>query len=159
MIVVYSSKSGSSEKYARALAERIGAQCFSVKDKIPESEPIVFFGWIRGRAVVGLNRVDRSRLRAVCCVGLDVESHFSRQRTADGNNLSVPIYYLRGWIDRSKLNIFDRTVLAFMAAIFKLRGLDATTQPLFDAMMEGGSFYDEARLEQVELFCRTSRRR
>ncbi|MDO5862457.1 MAG: hypothetical protein Q4Q58_06680 [Thermoplasmata archaeon] len=152
MIIVHSSKSGSSKRYAEELASRTGLRCYPVGSDLPEGEPIVFFGWNRGDYVVGLNKVDKSRLKTVCVVGLDDEGRFDGRKVSDRNRVTVPVYYLRGWIDRSKLNLLDKGVLALVAAMMKLRGLNEHNRPIFDAMMEGGSFYYPSYLDSIELF-------
>lgn len=158
MFTAFSSKSGSSESYAVALASRLGCPSFPI-DSMPEDGRFVFFGWIRGKRIVGLDRVDRSRVVAVCVVGLDDQHHFEslKREIADRNSVTVPMYYMRGWIDRSKLNPLDKGVLLAVAVMMKLRGLNEFNKPIFDAMMEGGSFYDESQLDSVERFLSTSK--
>ena len=155
MIVVYSSKSGSSKSYAETLASRIGCGCFPVDGDIPDGEQIVFFGWLKGSDIVGIRGIDRKRLKAVCVVALDEAGRFesNKPKVLDRNSVSVPVFYMRGWIDRSKLNIVDKTVLLAVSVMMKLKGLNEFNQPIFDAMMEGGSFYDESQLDAVERFC------
>ena len=153
-VIVYSSHSGSSEKYARSLSDRTGLSCFSINDEIPEGEPIVFIGWLRKDTVVGLSHVEKSRLKAVCVVGLDNDGRFRSNVVASKNGYKVPTYYLRGWIDRKKLNVLDKGVLMMVCVMMKLQGLNEQNEPIFNAMMEGGSFYDEKYLNPVELFLR-----
>ena len=74
----------------------------------------------------------------------------------DRNSVSVPVFYMRGWIDRSKLNVFDKTILLAVSVMMKLKGLNEFNRPIFDVMMEGGSFYDESQLDAVERFCKPS---
>ncbi len=74
-------------------------------------------------------------------------------KMSDSNGVSVPMYYVRGWIDRSRLSIIDKAILAVVAVCMKLQGLNQFNQPVFDAMMEGGSFYDETQLEPLARFC------
>lgn len=154
MIIVYSSKSGSSMMYAHDLSGRTGLSCYSISEPYPKDENIVFFGWLRKDTVVGIDSVDRSRLKAVGVVGLDSEGRFDKGIVADRNNLSVPIYYLRGWIDRSKLNVLDKCVLLAVSVMMKLQGLNEFNKPIFDAMMDGGSFYDPKYLDSIEQFIR-----
>ena len=118
---------------------------------------MVFFGWLRKDTVVGLRKVDVSKVRALCVVGLDDESRFSKPKVAEKNGVGAPVYYLRGWIDRSKLNVIDKAVLAVVAAMMKINGLNQFNQPIFDAMMEGGSFFDESYLAPIELFLNGSK--
>ncbi len=156
MIIVYSSKSGSSKKYAEILSERMAIPAYAAGSE-PKGEPMVFFGWLRKSTVVGLYKVDASKVRALCVVGLDDESRFSKPKVAEKNGVHAPVYYLRGWIDRSKLNVIDKTVLAVVAAMMKINGLNQFNQPIFDAMMEGGSFFDESYLAPIELFLKGSK--
>lgn len=157
-IIVYSSKSGSSEAYAKSLAARTGLVAYPVGSH-PGGEPIVFIGRLRMDIIVGLSRVDRSEVIAVGAVGIDPEERFDRGRVSERNGLNVPLYYLRGWVDRSRLGPFDKGALAMIAAMMKLRGLDERSRPVFDAMMEGGSFYDERYLDQMQTFIGSRRAR
>ena len=69
-VVVYSSKSGSSKKYAEALSERTGLHIYPIGQQ-PADESVIFFGWLRDDTIVGLSQVDISKIVAVCVVGLD----------------------------------------------------------------------------------------
>lgn len=149
--IVYSSKSGSTRRYAEALSERTGLPVYPV-GKQPAEDRIIFFGWLRYDFVVGLDRARKNDILALCIVGLDDPSSVSLTRISDRNKVSLPTYYLRGQLDRSRLNPIDKFVFAVICARMKLKGLDERTKPVFDAMMEGGSFYDEAFLEPIETF-------
>ena len=153
LIIVHSSKSGSSEKYALALSRKTGLPAYSVYDDYPKDQCIVFFGWVKGPSIVGIRSIDRSKLHAVCAVGLDSADRFDSMKMSDSNGVSVPMYYVRGWIDRSRLGIIDKAILAVVAVFMKLQGLNQFNQPVFDAMMDGGSFYDESQLEPLTRFC------
>ena len=151
-IIVYSSHTGSTEKYALEFASRTALDCYPVGAGYPESEPIAFFGWLRKDVVVGIEKVDRSRLKAVCVVGLDNPGSFHPDIVASKNKYKVPTYYLRGWIDRKRLNIIDKSIVVLVCGMMKLKGLNERNLPLFNAMMEGGSFYDPSYLDPIERF-------
>lgn len=154
-IIVYSSKTGSSERYARALSESTGFAAFSVKDDYDHEQSIVFIGWIRGIALVGFDKVDRSKVIAVAAVALDDKPKKGWNRIKDLNEIKVPFYHLPGWIDRKKVGPVNKLLFCLLCVYYKLQGLDSRTKPLFDAMMNGGSFYDESRLEPLILFCKS----
>ncbi len=153
MIIVYSSKSGSSKKYAESLSSRIGADCYSADQNYPKDDSILFFGWLKKNLVSGIRSIDHSKLVAVCVVGLDSDGRFNEAAVSKHNDLSVPIFYLRGWIDRSKLDFFDKAILLAVSIMMRIQGLNQFNQPIYDAMMEGGSFYDESYLDEIEAFC------
>ncbi|TQS79423.1 MAG: hypothetical protein A3205_01150 [Methanomassiliicoccales archaeon Mx-03] len=150
-VIVYSSKSGSTEMYALSLSSKTGLEAYPL-GKEPESGAIIYMGWLRNDEIVGLKGLDKSRLIAVGVIGLDDVGRFDRPRVAEKNGVKVPVYYLRGWIDRSKLNIIEKAVLTWVSAMMKLKGLNEYNQAVFDAMMEGGSFYDEKYLDPIVMF-------
>ncbi len=154
-IIVYSSKTGSSERYAHALSERTGFASFSVKDDYDCEEPIVFIGWIRGPVLVGFDKVDHRKVIAVAAVALDDNPKKGWNKIKDSNDIKVPFYHLPGWIDKKKTGLGSKLLFCFLCAFYKLQGLNSHTKPLFDAMMDGGSFYDESKLEPLILFCRS----
>lgn len=155
-IVVYSSHTGSTKKYAEIFSERTGLSCYSIKDKYDPEERIIFFGWLRGPRIVGLDAVDRSKIIAIGIVSLDDNPDFGWNKVVDTNKIKVPHYHMRGWVDRKKLNIFDKTLFTFLCAMYKLKGFNPHTQQLFDAMMNGGSFFDESALDNLILFASTN---
>ena len=153
-IIVYSSHTGSTKKYAELLSAKTGFELYSIKDKYDPQQQIIYFGWLRGPRIVGLADIDRKKLIAVVAVSLDDHPDFGWPKVKDTNKISVPFYHVRGWIDRKKLNVFEKLFFYFLCAFYKLRGLNSHTEPLFNVMMNGGSFFDESSLENVELFCR-----
>lgn len=150
VLVVYRSHTGSTKKYAEALAARGGFECIPARKLKDQEGEIVFFGWLRGSQVVGLAGIDRSRLKAVCVVGLD--NRFDKASVVSNNKIKCHVYYLRGWFEPKKVNPFERLFIYVVAAVMKLKGLNQHNQPIFDAMMEGGSFYDESALDDVAKF-------
>lgn len=150
MIIIYSSKSGSSAKYASILSSRTGLPSYRVTEEYPASENIVFIGWKKGSKVIGLDSIDRHRLVALCVVGID--RTLDSKALADELNISVPIYYLHGWIDRKEISLPDKLMLCFVCVMMKLKGLDDSNAPVFDAMMNGGSFFNESDLDGIARF-------
>ncbi len=151
-IIVYSSRTGSTKKYAQIFSDRTGFDCYSISDKYDSQQQIIFFGWLKGPRIVGLDKVDASKLIAVAAVSLDDSPGFGWNKVKDVNDIKVPFYHMRGWIDRTKLSIPQKTFFLFLCTIYKLKGLDAHSKPLFDAMMNGGSFFDESSLDNLILF-------
>ena len=152
-IVLYSSHTGSTKKYAESFSESMGFECHSVSEKIEVTDNVIFFGWLRGPKIVGIDKVNRQRLMAVVAVSLDENPEFGWNKVKDTNSIAVPFYHVRGWVDRKKLNVFEKLFFVFLCVIMKLKGLNSHSQPVFDAMMNGGSFYDETPLEQLKIMC------
>ncbi len=151
LVILYNSHTGSSEKYARALSEKTGLSCYSV-DEFKGDDDIIFFGWLRHHDVVGIEKINKSKLKACCIVGLDGEVMLDRALIQKHNKFSSPIFYLRGWIDRSKLTLKDRSILRIVCIKMRIAGLNEFTRPLYDMMLNGGSLYDESYLNQIVEF-------
>jgi len=133
----------------------MGYGCYSVNDKNIPEDHFVFFGWLKGPRISGFNSVDKSKLLAVAVVSLSENPDFGWNKVKDMNKITVPIYPLLGWIDRSKLHLYQKIFLLLPCTFIKLKGLDNITGPQFDAMMNGGSFYDESGLENLYTFCKS----
>ena len=71
MIIVYTSKTGFTKRYADLLAAKTGLLAYPAK-KVPrelEEEDILYLGWMKVGKVQGLNRINREKIRAVCGSG------------------------------------------------------------------------------------------
>ena len=87
-------------------------------------------------------------------VSIEKDLSFFR-KVKESNDVNVPFYNLRGWIDRKKVGLFAKILFVFICAMYKLKGLDDYTGPMFDAMMNGGSFYNESDLEPLIEFAQS----
>ena len=151
-IIVYNSKTGSSKRYAEILSERTGLPCYSVKESYPESEDIIFFGWLRKYTVVGLSAVNMKKLRAVCIVGLDNVDFFPKDAVIAHHRYDAETFYLRGWIIPEKINFMERFILRMVSKkILKAAG-EFADKDLIDAMLHGGSFFDETFIDPIVRF-------
>ncbi len=153
-IVVYSSHTGSTQKYAQTFADKVGYACYSVKDEYDRNDEIIYFGWLRGPSIVDLNLIDRKKLIAVVSVSIEKDDVLFR-KVKESEKIGVPFYNLRGWIDRKKVGFFPKILFIFLAVKYKLKGLDDYTGPMYDAMLNGGSFYDESGLDPIIEFVRS----
>ena len=151
-IIVYNSKTGSSEKYARLLSERTGFDCYSVKDSYPKDEDIVFFGWLRKYTIVGMSKVDVNRVKAVCAVGCDNVDFFNKEEVVSCNGYSAETFYLRGWIIPEKLNFIERLILKLVSKKILKEAGEYADMTLITAMNKGGDFFDESFIDPVVEF-------
>ena len=100
--ILYSSCTGSCEKYAKLMSEATGVPAYSVKDykfKFPR-EKVAYVGWLFAGRVMGLGSARRkAKVKAVCQVGMGPDLP-SLEATARKKNAlpfkSVPIFYMQG---------------------------------------------------------------
>lgn len=149
-IIIYNSKTGSCKRYAEILSERTGLKCYSVNDDYPKDDDIVFFGWLRKFTVVGLSKVDKSKVKRLCVVGFDNPRYFPLENIVKTNGCDVETYYLRGWLKREKLGFMEKLIMKIVSKKLKKRPGGAENDEVIDAMLHGGDFFDESYLTPVE---------
>lgn len=120
--VVYVSKTGFTERYARMLAERLGTRA------LPLNEAVKNLG--KGDAVVFCGRVRAERLAAV-------------------NRVCVPLFYLRGGLDYRRMGKAKGFLLKKLVPKVMGVGADGETRKMF---AEGGDFVSEENLADVIAF-------
>jgi len=147
-IIVYSSNTGSTKSYAQAFSGKVGYACFDSSEEYDRQQDIIYFGWMNGPKVVGLDNIDQTKLKAVVTVSIECDDEFF-QKIGKANDIKVPIFHLRGWIDRSKLGFGPKFLFFFICMMYKYNGLNDYTGPMYDAMKHGGSFYDESGLDPI----------
>ena len=115
-LVLYQSQNGSTAKYAKDLAERVGAEVFPLKKfklkKAPEYDTIVFFGWVMGGNIQGLNNFltvwdDISEKNVIVVgVGMSIPTPEGRRTLIEQNVLDIyhiRFYQMQGSFDMQKL--------------------------------------------------------
>ena len=99
--VVYTTNTGSTERYARLLAERTGLPAYSLaeaKKEVSTGAEIVYLGWIMAGSVKGYAAAAKHyKVRAVCAVGMGqtgTQTDSVRKKTAVPTN--IPVFTLQG---------------------------------------------------------------
>ena len=100
--ILYTSNTGSTERYARLLAEKTGLPAYSLteaKEAIPDGTEIIYLGWIMAGSV------KRYRVRALCGVGMwqtGTQADNVRKKMAIPEE--IPVFTLQGDFDLNKLH-------------------------------------------------------
>lgn len=72
--IIYTTNTGSAERYARLLSQETGLPACSLaeaKKKVPSGAEIIYLGWIMAGSVKGYaDAAKRYQVRAVCAVGM-----------------------------------------------------------------------------------------
>lgn len=128
-IVIYNSKRGSTEQYARWIAKDIRAeQCVALDQadlhSLDQFDEVVFGGWIRGSGIVGLDKIKKTapdvapRL-VVFGVGIAPASPENYMQVLEinldddsGHWKDVPMHILPGRYDPEKVQGMDRFLMA-----------------------------------------------
>lgn len=145
--IVYSSNTGFTERYARALAQATGLPCYRLEES-PRGGSAIYLGWLMAGRIKGLNRAVKKHLVTGCCaVGLGQEGQLDRL------SAQLPggkVFYLRGGYIHEKQRGLNRLMMTVMLrAMEKRPAEDAAAQHLLKAAREGADFVSLDQLEPV----------
>lgn len=117
--ILYTTNTGSTERYARLLAQETGLPAYSLaeaKRAVFSGAEVIYLGWLMAGSVKGYAAAaKRYRVRAVCAVGMGqtgTQMDSVRKKTAVPSN--VPVFTLQGNFDVKKLHGVYRPVMELM---------------------------------------------
>lgn len=107
--IVYTSNTGSTEKYAKMLSHRIAVPAYSMKEAEKMIKPgteIIYLGWIMAGKIKGYAQAAKKyRIQAVCGVGMgQTGTQLTEVRTKNTIPQNVPLFTLQGTFDINKLH-------------------------------------------------------
>lgn len=115
-LIVYTSNSGSTERYAKMLSEKTGFDAVPLSEAPDEATDVIYFGWIMAGEIQGLKKAREkfSPLKAVCAVGLFSPDE-KREEISQKNNITEPLFVLQGEFNVNKLKgIYKMIMVAIM---------------------------------------------
>ena len=145
-VIIYKSKTGHTERYARMLSKELNIPCYSYKDaKVSENNEVIFLSYIYASKIMGLSKIlKRYKVKVVIAVGVLAYSEDYLNTLKDANNIKLPFFYLRGGIDYSKLNFFFRKFLPVIG-----KDIAKDDKELLNLFKNGGDFVNKDNLKEV----------
>ncbi|CCY46619.1 putative uncharacterized protein [Firmicutes bacterium CAG:822] len=146
--IVYESKAGHTLKYAEMLSKKLNIPFYWVNEsleKLNSNEKIIFLSWICAGKIKEKNKID-NKYDIVCygAVGAYPYSDEYLKELKVANNIDKPLFYLRGGIDYSKLNKFQKLLVKLVGKTMK--NSDEKTQIMFK---QGYDFVKKDNLEEI----------
>ena len=107
--IIYTSNTGSAERYARLLAEQTGLPTYSLaeaKEAVPAGAEVIYLGWIMAGSVKGYGAAaKRYRVRVLCGVGMwQTGTQADNVRKKMAIPAEIPVFTLQGNFDLQKLH-------------------------------------------------------
>lgn len=146
--IVYTSNTGSAERYAKLLARETALPAYSLaeaKSAVAAGTEIVYLGWVMASSVKGYAAAaKRYRVRAVCGVGMwQTGTQQDAVRKKTGVPANIPVFTLQGNFDVKKLRGIYRPMMEIMAkTVGKGLASKADRTPdeddILDLMLRGG---------------------
>lgn len=147
--IVYTTNAGSTEQYAKLLAQKTGLPAYSLpeaKRTLSSGTEIVYLGWIMTGTVKGYSSAaKRYHICAVCAVGMGqtgTQSDVVRKKNVIPEQ--IPLFTLQGNFDVEKLHGMYRFMMQMMVK-FAGKGLSEKTDrtpeedDMLDMMLHGGN--------------------
>ncbi|MGN1163373.1 MAG: flavodoxin domain-containing protein [Candidatus Ornithospirochaeta sp.] len=157
--IVYTSRTGTTEWYARKLSEKTGLPCFSLKDAkttLAKGEEIVYLGAVHMGAVMSYKEASESfSVKLAIGVGLEkTGGKIEEVRKATAIVSSVPLFTLQGGYRPSSLKGFEKLIMK-MVSKMTIKDLEAKEtksdcdNALLSALKNGGDLMDEDYLKEI----------
>ena len=157
--IVYTTNTGSTERYAKLLAAETGLPACSLaeaKKTVPANEEVIYLGWIMAGAVKGYAAAAaRYRVRAVCGVGMGqtgTQTDSVREKTKVP--AAIPVFTLQGSFDVKKLRGIYRPMMELMVktagkALAEKSDRTPEEDDMLDMMLHGGERVKAENLHAV----------
>ena len=146
--IVYTTNTGSTEHYAKLLAQETGLPAYSLaeaKKVIPSGTEIIYLGWITAGSVKGFaNAAKLYRIRAVCAVGIGLtgtQTESVRKKAAVP--AAIPLFTLQGNFNVKKLHGVYRLMMEIMVkaagkSLAAKKDRTPAEDDMLDMMLHGG---------------------
>lgn len=150
--VIYETNAGSSRKYAEMLASKLGVPAYSYKEaakSLPKDEEAIFVGWIFANKIQGLKKAQK-RWNLVCigAVGMNPPGEIYDKILRENNPTDIPIFYLRGALDYSKLKWLERKLLKTICTDLEKQNKPGT-QGMINVLKNGCDFVSEENIAAI----------
>ena len=146
--IIYTSNTGSTEQYAKLLAQKTGFPAYSLaeaKKRDFAGAEVIYLGWIMAGSVTGYaEAAKRYQVRAVCGVGMGqtgTQTESVRKKSAIPAN--IPLFTLQGNFNVKKLHGIYRFMMEIMVqtagkSLAKKKNRTREEDDMLDMMLHGG---------------------
>lgn len=155
MVIVYTSNTGFTKKYADMLAEKTGFPVYNIKElfKVKGGEEIIYLGWIKAGRIQGLSKVLKNHaVKAVCATGTAKTIKPSQEVFQKNNKIqSLPFFYLQGGtFPVDEIKGFNGMLMRMFLKMLKgQKDKDEEIRDTIQALEQGFDGVDETHLEPV----------
>ena len=151
--IIYKSKTGHTKKYAEMLGKKLNIPFYEIKEtekKLNRNDEIIYLGWVCATRIVGLNKVLK-KYKVKCCeaVGAYPKTDENVQNIKNANNIKIPLFYMQGGIDYTKLNKIYKKLLQTIGKTIQ-NSSDNVDKEIVEMFEKGKSFVCEENIKEIE---------
>jgi menaquinone-dependent protoporphyrinogen IX oxidase len=170
-VVIYKSKYGSTQKYAKWISERLDCDLLEAsevgKNSLLDYDTIIYGGGLYASGINGISLITKNyevinkKNIIVFTVGLadpNVKEHFKPiidKNFTDEMKDHIKVFHFRGAIDYKKLGFIHKTMMAMLAAMVKNRNeseLDDEDKMMLETYGTNVDFTDKSSIEPLVTF-------
>ncbi|WP_343348587.1 flavodoxin domain-containing protein [Terrisporobacter petrolearius] len=164
-IVVYESKYGSTERYAKWIGEELDSKVSKIEDistvDLLNYDNIIFGGWLHAGTIKGFKNIYKdidkfkSKNLIVFYVGLSImdEKIYEEVKKNNFHDVdNIKQFYLRGAFNYNNLNISDKLMMNVFKRILKKQKedeMDENTKGMLDAYVTPVDFTDKENIKPI----------
>lgn len=155
MTIIYSTNTGSTERYAKMLSEKLSCPMVSISKAgdTAKDEEVIFMSWVMSGTLQDYQKAKEmfGDIRAVCAVGMfSTEEKLSELK--EKNGISEELFFLQGAFDMKKLTGMYKMLMGMAMKMIKAKlkeSADPKAKELSDRFEEGIDLVKEENLSKV----------
>ena len=157
--IIYTTNTGSTERYARLLARETGLPAYSLaeaKKRLFAGAKVIYLGWIMAGSVKGYAEAAKHyRVHAVCGVGMgQTGTQTDSVRKKSAIPAGIPVFTLQGNFDVKKLHGIYRPMMEIMVktagkSLAAKKDRTPEEDDMLDMMLHGGERVKAENLSAV----------
>lgn len=124
--IVYTSNSGSTERYAEMLSKKTGIPVFELSKAERNDADVIYLGWVMAGDIQGLSQAREKfkKIKAVVAVGM-MPSEKSKAEAKEKNKITEEFFYLPGEFNIKKLKGMYKMMMNMMLRMMKSKAKES----------------------------------
>lgn len=152
--ILFESNTGFTRRYAEMLSAKTGLPAMPLAEAgraLTKGTEVFFLGWVCAGKISGLKSAQkRFSVLGAAAVGVSLSTEETIPTLLQTNNVSCPLFYLRGGVKPEALSPIKRRLLVMLAnTLEKTPSENKENWDMADAMRMGGDFVSEAQLAPI----------
>lgn len=155
-IVVYTSKTGFTKKYAEWIAQALECEVKGMKEinlsELNQYDQVIYGGWIMGGMVSGYDKIKALNLKSliVFASGMSLPTETLRQTIAEQNSIpSDDFYYFEGGYAPQKVGFMGKTMVRMIAGNIKKKENKTEEDLHMLQMVEGADHTEKSAIGEL----------
>ena len=160
MVIVYTSNTGYTERYAKMLADELSLPIYELntaKKHLEKNTPVIYMGWLMASHVKDFSKASKLfDVKCLCGVGMGpTGTQLSEVRSAEGLSDDFPLFTLQGGFSMDKLSGIYKFVMGMLVKMIEKKPEPTEEEKwMVSTIRSGGDFVSADNLSEIIDFCR-----